>query len=365
MPFLSASQYTAQARSLTCAIDGSTGAAGPTGPVGPTGEGAFTGPAGSNGDTGFTGPTGPAGSAGAGVTTGQPANAITYYDSENTVKAASYVNSGGNTVPAISYTTAQDKYANPSAINHAFRFANINADVMIEAYADFQGNYGGLAITSWNSGQTASTDPRQPAGLRIGNLIVGLNTATIPIINGSGVINAPANGHNLGETNLGSTTLAAFNCTGNSFLSGAANLTIGAGGLTISAPGTLTMDGFAVSKTILQRLIIPTAYMYTFGGGAITPVALVGNVTNALTTYQSIWPGNLSGFSSVDLIPLGIMVPALCTYTHNDGSGATGAYVNTTSSPILVKNGGTAPASLGFSISFNSFGTSTYIIQYN
>ena len=364
MPFLSASQYTAQARSLSCAVDGSTG---PTGPRGPAGIGDLTGATGpsSTGPTGpsFTGPAGPTGSPGTGVTTGQPANSITYYDTGNTVKAASYVTPGGLTVPAISYTTAQDKYTNPTAINHAFQFGNANSPLTIEAYTNNAGNNGGLAITNFNSGVAgASINDREPAELRIGSLIVGPSTATNTIINSAGVINATANGHILGETNLGSTTLAAFNSTGNSFLSGNANLSIGAGGLTITG-GTLTMNGFIVSSTILQRLIIPTAYMYTLGGGAITPVALVGNVTNAQTTYASIWPGSQSGFSAVALGPQGVLIPALCTYTHYDGNTLTNSYSNTTSSPILVR-AGTTPGQLGFFIQFGNFGTSTYIIRY-
>jgi len=52
---MSASQYTAQARTITC------GTTGPVGPVGPTGAGAVTGDTGPMGPTGdvFTGPTGP------------------------------------------------------------------------------------------------------------------------------------------------------------------------------------------------------------------------------------------------------------------------------------------------------------------
>lgn len=72
---MSASQYTAQSRSLSC---GTTGAQGPTGPgssTGPTGP-SFTGPTGSafTGPTGpsFTGPTGPSftGPTGSGGSTG-------------------------------------------------------------------------------------------------------------------------------------------------------------------------------------------------------------------------------------------------------------------------------------------------------
>ena len=67
---MSASQYTAQSRSISCPTNGVTGAIGPTGPAGagdvtgPTGAGAYTGPTGAayTGPTGaaYTGPTGPA-----------------------------------------------------------------------------------------------------------------------------------------------------------------------------------------------------------------------------------------------------------------------------------------------------------------
>lgn len=56
MPFLSASQYTAQARQVACS---STGPIGPVGPVGPTGAPSnVTGPTGIQGATGPVGPTG-------------------------------------------------------------------------------------------------------------------------------------------------------------------------------------------------------------------------------------------------------------------------------------------------------------------
>ena len=71
---MSASQYTAQSRSISCGTNGVTGATGPTGPAGagdvtgPTGAGAYTGPTGAayTGPTGaaYTGPTGPAGTPG-------------------------------------------------------------------------------------------------------------------------------------------------------------------------------------------------------------------------------------------------------------------------------------------------------------
>lgn len=56
MVFLSASQYTAQARQVACSSTGPTGA---VGPVGPTGAASVvTGPTGIQGATGIQGPTG-------------------------------------------------------------------------------------------------------------------------------------------------------------------------------------------------------------------------------------------------------------------------------------------------------------------
>jgi hypothetical protein len=56
MPFLSASQYTAQSRSTVC---GTTGPVGPIGPTGPAGVSTNTGATGYTGNTGPVGPTGP------------------------------------------------------------------------------------------------------------------------------------------------------------------------------------------------------------------------------------------------------------------------------------------------------------------
>lgn len=59
MPFLSASQYTAQARQLACSSTGSTGPVGPAGPTGASGAASVvTGPTGQRGPTGLAGPTG-------------------------------------------------------------------------------------------------------------------------------------------------------------------------------------------------------------------------------------------------------------------------------------------------------------------
>jgi hypothetical protein len=64
MPFLSASQYTAQSRVLSCGSTGSVGPAGPTGTLGPTGVTGFTGFTGNTGPTGLQGVTGSTGSTG-------------------------------------------------------------------------------------------------------------------------------------------------------------------------------------------------------------------------------------------------------------------------------------------------------------
>jgi len=64
MPFLSASQYTAQSRVLSCGSTGSVGPAGPTGLTGPTGVTGYTGFTGSTGPTGLKGDTGSTGSTG-------------------------------------------------------------------------------------------------------------------------------------------------------------------------------------------------------------------------------------------------------------------------------------------------------------
>ena len=59
MPFLSASQYTAQSRQVACSATGAVGPVGPTGSSGPTGSaGNLTGPTGLAGATGSVGPTG-------------------------------------------------------------------------------------------------------------------------------------------------------------------------------------------------------------------------------------------------------------------------------------------------------------------
>lgn len=58
MPFLSASQYTAQSRSTVCGTTGTTGPTGPSGPAGTAAATGSTGPTGNQGPTGYTGPGG-------------------------------------------------------------------------------------------------------------------------------------------------------------------------------------------------------------------------------------------------------------------------------------------------------------------
>ena len=78
MPFLSASEYTAQARSIVCGATGPTGPTGPTGMTGATGEKGdpgipgSAGAPGSTGATGATGATGPTGMTGATGEKGDP-----------------------------------------------------------------------------------------------------------------------------------------------------------------------------------------------------------------------------------------------------------------------------------------------------
>jgi len=59
MPFLSASQYTAQSRTTVCGTTGATGAIGPTGPAGQASNTGATGYTGSTGPIGPIGPTAP------------------------------------------------------------------------------------------------------------------------------------------------------------------------------------------------------------------------------------------------------------------------------------------------------------------
>lgn len=61
MPFLSASEYTSQARQIICGQTGATGMSGPTGATGAGGPTGYTGYTGYTGQTGAMGPTGPAG----------------------------------------------------------------------------------------------------------------------------------------------------------------------------------------------------------------------------------------------------------------------------------------------------------------
>ena len=221
---MSASQYTAQSRSLSCGIQGPTGPAGSggtgafTGPDGPTGSDGQTGSdgptgyTGSDGPTGYTGCTGPIGPPGNGFTTGQFTGALAYYDTPNTVKSVSFTDRVGIVRPAITYTYIQDNYINsPTGTNNALRFTNGNADVIIEAYTNDQGNNGGMAITTWNSGiSPTGTDIRQPAALRVSSVILGNNIldetqlialkntsasiSTNKIVTSSGSITLPATG---------------------------------------------------------------------------------------------------------------------------------------------------------------------------
>jgi len=93
MPFFSASEYTAQARTIVCGVTGptgpnngvpgATGSTGPQGPQGPSGSPGSQGNTGSTGSTGATGATGPQGPAGTnGISTG----AILYFNlADNTL----------------------------------------------------------------------------------------------------------------------------------------------------------------------------------------------------------------------------------------------------------------------------------------
>lgn len=64
MPFLSASEYTAQSRQTVCGATGKKGDTGNTGPIGETGPLGLTGPLGPTGLTGNSGPTGSIGHTG-------------------------------------------------------------------------------------------------------------------------------------------------------------------------------------------------------------------------------------------------------------------------------------------------------------
>ncbi len=70
MSFLSASQYTAQARSIVCGATGPVGPVGPQGFTGTTGSTGAQGPTGNDGPQGNTGDTGPQGNTGATGETG-------------------------------------------------------------------------------------------------------------------------------------------------------------------------------------------------------------------------------------------------------------------------------------------------------
>lgn len=61
MPFLSASEYTAQSRQINCGATGKQGSTGVTGPMGMTGPLGLTGPIGITGVTGVSGHTGSSG----------------------------------------------------------------------------------------------------------------------------------------------------------------------------------------------------------------------------------------------------------------------------------------------------------------
>lgn len=64
MPFLSASEYTAQSRQINCGATGKQGSTGITGPMGMTGPLGLTGPNGATGASGHTGVTGAIGHTG-------------------------------------------------------------------------------------------------------------------------------------------------------------------------------------------------------------------------------------------------------------------------------------------------------------
>ena len=98
MPFLSASEYTAQSRQIVCGATGKKGDTGETGPMGMTGPLGLTGPLGPTGLTGNSGPTGPIGhTGGTGITgfTGPLGPTGT-----SGVPAGMIMNYAGNTIPS-------------------------------------------------------------------------------------------------------------------------------------------------------------------------------------------------------------------------------------------------------------------------
>lgn len=107
----------------------------------------------------------------------------------------------------------------------------------------------------------------------------------------------------------------------------------------------------------------PATIWGVYSGNIITTVPLLPNTANAAVLYSSIWPVNFQPNQATWTNPIGITVPGLCTYIHYSGSGTTSTYINTSANPVFVGNGA-GPGQLGFTISFNDFGTSTYIIQY-
>lgn len=109
MPFLSASEYTAQSRVLSCGNTGSVGPAGPTGTIGPTGSGGATGTTGPTGLKGDTGPIGPSGIKGDTGTSGEspPANRfalIWYTDTGGGGKKSTILPNSGGAISINSFT---------------------------------------------------------------------------------------------------------------------------------------------------------------------------------------------------------------------------------------------------------------------
>jgi len=172
---------------------------------------------------------------------------------------------------------------------------------------------GGINV---NSGQFTVSS----TGSTIVNNGLAVNNG-LSVLTGNLAVNSPGTLSATGGATLGSTVMAAFNSTGNSFISGTANLDIGIGGLNVS--GTTNIGSISNLVTFnVNGAPYPTTYSpYTVYGSNPAILTPSGNgPTNLPSIILTINLGNIRN------LPRALMTVTLTT-SNLDGSNNYSLYL--------------------------------------